>query len=365
MAAQTLGQELKEKFTPSAIRRHLMSGISYLIPLISGAGLLQSIGIMLGGTGGNPTEPGIAMTIWQIGVWGMSLTMAMLAGGIGYSMADKTGFVPAIAVGFIATQNNSGFIGAVIGGFVCGAMACILKRVRLKWGLQPIMTLMITPMVVILVGGVVVYGLLGNVMASLLSWMVQTLSGTQGTGQYIHNTVLAILKVVDFGGVLNKMVGTYTLGLMDQGVYLPHTICNISLCASVMGLGITSLLRPKRFPTNMRSSSLATVFLGAMGLSEPGLPYLFNDPVRVIISSACGSIVVSTIMTFVFPYCVQTIFGGGLKAWPLLEYPGPYYLTMCIGAAVVGGVYSLLKREYVPNDADEDMSLENIMDAVK
>lgn len=291
----------------------------------------------------------MGLTIYNVGNMAMFFTIPLMAGGIAYSMADKAGFGPGIVVGYIAKSVGAGFLGGVIGAAICGVIAVCMKRVKVKGGYQPFIDVVCVPLVTTLISGILIYSILGKGLAMLMGLLVAALGKSAGIGEGIHNAILAVCKVSDFGGVLNKMCFTYAMGLMDQGIYLPQTICAMSLTTSVCGLGLATLLRPKKFPPAMRASSGSTILLGLMGISEAGIPYWLSDPLRVIFSSAAGAVTVAELMTYVFPYAVQKFMWGGLIAIPIVDYPLQYTLVLIIGTLVTGILYAVLKRDFDPD----------------
>lgn len=147
---------MKENKIPVSqeIKKHLLTGISWMIPLIVAAGICIALGQVLGGTDVGEKTGTIPWMLNQIGGWGMGLIVPLISAAIAYSIADRPGFAPGLIVGFLCGQIHTGFIGGMLGGFLVGYTILLLKRyIRLPQSMQGLMPIMVLPVLSTIIGG--------------------------------------------------------------------------------------------------------------------------------------------------------------------------------------------------------------------
>ena len=163
------------------IKKHLLTGISWMIPLIVAAGICIALGQVLGGTDVGEKTGTIPWMLNQIGGWGMGLIVPLISAAIAYSIADRPGFAPGLIVGFLCGQIHTGFIGGMLGGFLVGYTILLLKRyIRLPQSMQGLMPIMVLPVLSTIIGGLLMMTLIGKPIAWLQEALIHLLESMQG-----------------------------------------------------------------------------------------------------------------------------------------------------------------------------------------
>ncbi len=203
----------KDKQNP--IYRHLMNGVSYMIPFIVVGGLLIAIALTIGG---KPGAGGIAVpedsfwkTIENIGAASFSFMVPILAGFIAYSIADRPGLAPGMIGGYIAVNGSfydsaagAGFLGGIIAGFLAGYVALWIKKIKVPKMMQPIMPIIIIPVFASLIVGLLFVTLIGAPVAQIFESLTNWLAGMQGTSSFLLAIILGAMIAFDMGGPVNK-----------------------------------------------------------------------------------------------------------------------------------------------------------------
>ena len=169
---------MKENKIPVSqeIKKHLLTGISWMIPLIVAAGICIALGQVLGGTDVGEKTGTIPWMLNQIGGWGMGLIVPLISAAIAYSIADRPGFAPGLIVGFLCGQIHTGFIGGMLGGFLVGYTILLLKRyIRLPQSMQGLMPIMVLPVLSTIIGGLLMMTLIGKPIAWLQEALIHLL----------------------------------------------------------------------------------------------------------------------------------------------------------------------------------------------
>lgn len=168
------------------IKKHLLTGISWMIPLIVAAGICIALGQVLGGTDVGEKTGTIPWMLNQIGGWGMGLIVPLISAAIAYSIADRPGFAPGLIVGFLCGQIHTGFIGGMLGGFLVGYTILLLKRyIRLPQSMQGLMPIMVLPVLSTIIGGLLMMTLIGKPIAWLQEALIHLLESMQGGSRFL------------------------------------------------------------------------------------------------------------------------------------------------------------------------------------
>lgn len=199
-----LGQLMKDT------KKHLMTGVSYMIPFVVAGGVLLALSVLFSGKSAVPTSGALAK-LAGIGTAGLGLMVPILSGYIAYSMADRPGLAPGIIGGYLANAIGAGFIGGIISGLLAGITVFFIRRIKVPSALQSVMPIFIIPLVsTIIVGGFMqwVIGLpIANLMKALSAW----LNGLGTGNSIILGLVLGAMIGFDMGGPVNKVA--YSFGV--------------------------------------------------------------------------------------------------------------------------------------------------------
>ncbi|MDE7492109.1 PTS fructose transporter subunit IIC, partial [Streptococcus agalactiae] len=221
---------------------HLLTAISYLIPIVCGAGFLVAIGMAMGGRAQD------ALVIGNFSFWDTMATMGgkalgllpvIIATGIAFSIAGKPGIAPGFVVGLIANAISAGFIGGILGGYIAGFIALgILKNVKVPNWAKGLMPTLIVPFFAALLSSLIMIYLIGGPISAFTGWLTDFLKSLGNTSNLVMGAVIGVLSGVDLGGPLNKTVYAFVLTLQAEGVKEPLTALQLVNTATPVGFGL-------------------------------------------------------------------------------------------------------------------------------
>ncbi|MET9610809.1 fructose-specific PTS transporter subunit EIIC [Streptomyces sp. NPDC006512] len=284
----------------------LMNGVSYMIPFVVVGGLLIAIALALGG---HATAEGYVVTpgtfwdhVFQIGVLGFTLMIPILSGYIAYAIGDRPALVPGMIGGFIAntgalydSKSGAGFIGAIVTGFLAGYLVLWIKKVKVPKVVQPIMPIIVIPIVSTTALGLFFIYVIGKpiswVFESLTSW----LSGMTGTSAILLGAILGLMIAFDMGGPVNKTAFLFGTGLIASGNYAVMGMCAAAIPVMPLGQGLATVLRRKLYSDQERDTGMAALFMGMFGISEGAIPFAAARPAVVIPANMLGGAVAGAI----------------------------------------------------------------------
>lgn len=288
------------------IYRHLMNGVSYMIPFIVVGGLLIAIALTLGGeqTPGGIVIPedSIWKTIESLGGAAFTFMIPILAGFIAVSIADRPGLAPGIIGGFIAANGSfygseagAGFIGGIIAGFLAGYVALWIKSIKVPKALQPIMPIIIIPIFSSLIVGLAFIYIIGAPVAGIFEALTTWLAGMQGTSSILLALILGAMISFDMGGPFNKVAFLFGSAMIVEGNYEIMGPIAVAICIPPIGMGVATFLNKRKYAQTEREAGKASFTMGLFGITEGAIPFAAQDPLRVIPSIMVGSMVGSVI----------------------------------------------------------------------
>ena len=285
---------MKENKIPVSqeIKKHLLTGISWMIPLIVAAGICIALGQVLGGTDVGEKTGTIPWMLNQIGGWGMGLIVPLISAAIAYSIADRPGFVPGLIVGFLCGQIHTGFIGGMLGGFLVGYTILLLKRyIRLPQSMQGLMPIMVLPVLSTIIGGLLMMTLIGKPIAWLQEALIHLLESMQGGSRFLMGAILGAMATFDFGGPVNKTMSLFSDGLLVSGVYGPEAVKFVGSIIPPFGITLSFLLTRHKYTRAEREALKAAFPMGICMITEGVIPIAARDLLRVVGSCVVASAV--------------------------------------------------------------------------
>ncbi|WP_456289375.1 fructose-specific PTS transporter subunit EIIC [Paenibacillus sp. AK002] len=353
-SAEAMTGENKPKQNP--IYRHLMNGVSYMVPFIVIGGLLIAIALTMGGvkTPGGLVIPedSIWKTIESIGAAAFTFMVPILAGFIAMSIADRPGLAPGMVGGFIAANGSfygseagAGFIGGIIAGFLAGYVALAIKRIKVPRSLQPIMPIIVIPVLASLVVGLIFVFVIGAPVADLFEALTVWLAGMQGTSSILLALILGAMISFDMGGPVNKVAFLFGSAMIGEGNYEIMGQIAVAICVPPIAMGLAAMMNKRKFTPAEREAGKATFTMGLFGITEGAIPFAAQDPLRVIPSIMVGSMTGSVIA--MLGSVGDSVAHGG----PIVAVLGAvdnvlmFFLAVIGGAAVSIIMVSLLKKD--------------------
>lgn len=336
--------------------RHLMSGVSYMIPFIVVGGLLIAIALSIGGV---PTPGGLQIpedsfwkTIEKLGAASFTFMVPILAGFIAYSIADRPGLAPGIIGGYIAANGSfygseagAGFIGGIIAGFLAGYVALWIKKWKVPKAISPIMPIIIIPVLASLIVGLAFIYLLGGPIAQIFEGLTSWLAGMQGASSLLLALILGAMISFDMGGPVNKVAFMFGSAMIAEGNYEIMGPIAVAICIPPIGLGLATFLFKRKFHDAERESGKAAFTMGLFGITEGAIPFASQDPLRVIPSIMVGSMTGSVIA--MFGNVGDRVAHGG----PIVAVLGAvdnifmFFAAVIIGSIVTALMIKLLKKD--------------------
>ncbi|MEV5772438.1 fructose-specific PTS transporter subunit EIIC [Streptomyces antimycoticus] len=289
----------------SVTYKALMNGVSYMIPFVVVGGLLIAVSLALGG---DTTSKGIVIpddsfwkTVNDIGSIGFELMIPALSGYIAYAIADRPALVPGMVGGWIAahgelydSEAGAGFIGAIVTGFLAGYLVLWIKRVKVPKFVQPIMPIIVIPIVATSALGLFFIYVLGEPISWVFERLTDWLGGLTGTSAALLGIILGLMIAFDMGGPVNKTAFLFGAGLVSKNPEVMGA-CAAAIPVPPLGQGLATLLRRRMFDDQERETGLAALFMGFFGITEGAIPFAAARPARVIPANMLGGAVAGAI----------------------------------------------------------------------
>ncbi|GGS66911.1 fructose-specific PTS transporter subunit EIIC [Streptomyces violaceus] len=285
----------------------LMNGVSYMIPFVVVGGLLIAISLSLGGhadpSGGLVIpKDSFWMDVNNIGVIGFTLMVPILSGYIAYAIGDRPALVPGMIGGWIAntgelydSKAGAGFIGAIVTGFLAGYLVVWIKKVKVPKFAQPIMPIIVIPIVATTALGLFFIYVIGKPISWVFEHLTDWLSGMTGTSAILLGAILGLMIAFDMGGPVNKTAFLFGTGLIATGNQTVMGMCAAAIPVMPLGQGLATLIRRRLYTEQERETGLASLFMGCFGISEGAIPFAAARPAQVIPANMLGGAVAGAI----------------------------------------------------------------------
>ena len=280
----------------SAVKKHLLTSISYMLPLVVASGLLIAIGNLMGGKQVTSlAQMNFPNSMTTLGVLGMGLLPSFIAGYIGYSIADRPGIAPGFLSGQIASFLGAGFLGGIIGGFIAGYIALGIRKIKVpKWA-NGLMPMLIVPTVTAIFTALIMFFLLGRPLTAATTALNHFITGLDRSQRALYGFLIGWMGCADFGGAISKIPNLICDGLLLDGIKGPEGIK--VLAAMVPPFGITlsyffAKLFHKNIYTKREIENIEVAFpMGCCMITEGVIPIAMNDLLRTLPCTwiGCGS----------------------------------------------------------------------------
>ncbi|MCR6108968.1 PTS sugar transporter subunit IIA [Bacillus sp. A301a_S52] len=296
----------KDQRKENPIYRHLMNGVSYMVPFIVVGGLLIALALTLGG---EQTPGGLVIpedSIWKqvesLGATSFMFMIPILAGFIAVSIADRPGLVPGMIGGYIAatgdfygSEAGAGFIGGILAGFLAGYVALAIKKIKVPKSVQPVMPIIFIPIISSAIIGLLFIYVIGAPVAQVFESLTLWLASMQGGSSIVLALILGAMIAVDMGGPFNKVAFLFGAAMIAEGNYSIMGPIAVAICIPPLGLGLATFINKRKFTATEREAGKASFTMGFFGITEGAIPFAAQDPLRVIPSIVTGSMVGSVI----------------------------------------------------------------------
>ncbi|PFL51367.1 PTS fructose transporter subunit IIABC [Bacillus cereus] len=353
------------------IYRHLMNGVSFMVPFIVVGGLLIAIALTLGG---EKTPGGLVIpegsfwkTIEQIGGASFTFMVPILAGYIAYSIADKPGLVPGMIGGYIAatgsfygSESGAGFLGGIIAGFLAGYIALGIKKLKVPKAIQPIMPIIIIPVFTSLIVGLAFVFIIGAPVAQVFVSLTAWLAGMQGSSSILLALILGAMISFDMGGPVNKVAFLFGSAMIGEGNYEIMGPIAAAICIPPIGMGLATFISKGKFQDSEREMGKASFTMGLFGITEGAIPFAAQDPLRVIPSIMAGSMTGAAIA--MIGHVGDRVAHGG----PIVAVLGAvdnvfmFFVAVIVGSIVTAVVVNVLKKDVSKLEKQENEQIKEV-----
>ncbi len=322
------------------IYKHLMNGVSHMLPFVVGGGVLIAISFAVFGIysfdPNHETYNAFSAQLKEIGGLAMGLMTPVLAAYIAQSIGNRPALVSGFVAGLMASNGGAGFLGGIVGGFFAGYLVVFLEKLfkGLPKTLDGLKAIFLYPLL-----GVFITGLFMSVIVSPMAGINQSLmdflKGFQDSNPVLLGLVIGCMSAFDMGGPVNKAAYVTGTLLLAEGNTTFMAGVSAACIAPPLITTVAVLLFKNRFDTDERNAGLVNFILGSTHITEGAIPFVAKDPLRAMPSMMLGSSI-AAILTYLFGVQVPAPHGGFLVL-PVVTHPFLWVLAIAVGS-VVGGV---------------------------
>ncbi|PEC53299.1 PTS fructose transporter subunit IIC [Bacillus cereus] len=337
--------ESAEKEKGLGIYKHLMSGVSNMLPFVVGGGILIALAFMFGGIKAEGPIAEMLMTIGGGEKGAFLFLVPILAGFIASSIADRPGFMPGVVGGFLAAQANAGFLGGLIAGFLAGYVVVGLKKLfsSLPSQLEGIKPVLIYPVLGLLITGVIMLKVVNPPVVALNEMLTSWLNSLGGTNAILLGLILGGMMAIDMGGPINKAAFTFGIAAISAGNFGVHSAVMAGGMVPPLAIAFATTVFKSKFTEAERKSGLTNYIMGASFITEGAIPFAAADPVRVIVSCVVGSSIAGA-LSMLFQITLPAPHGG-LFVIALVNKPVLYIFSILIGTVVSALMMGIWKKK--------------------
>ena len=328
------------------IYKHLMNGVSHMIPFVVAGGVLIAISFLWGIYSFDPASEQYnptAALLKQIGGYSMGLMVPVLTAYIAASIADRPGLIAGFVAGTIAASTGSGFLGGIIGGFLAGYTALFLIKALsgLPKQFEGLKSIFLVPLVSVAFVGVIMCLLAGPV-AGINAFMMTFLSNLQNTNPIILGIVIGCMSAFDMGGPVNKAAYVTGTLLLGQGNFYFMAGVSAACITPPILIALATTMFKNRFTKDERAAGLVNYILGCTHITEGAIPFAAKAPLTVLPILMLGSSI-SAVLTYMMKVQVPAPHGGFLIL-ALVDQPLVWVLCIFAGSAIGAVLYGLSRK---------------------
>ncbi|MGL5647959.1 MAG: PTS fructose transporter subunit IIABC [Clostridium sp.] len=330
--------------------KHLMSGVSNMLPFVIGGGILIAISFMFGINSANPSSiefNKFAALLNEIGGGNaFGLMVPVLAGFIGMSIADRPGFAPAMVGGLIAADQGAGFLGGLIAGFLGGYIILALKKIFnfIPQSLDGLKPMLIYPLLGIFFTGAIMFTVVVGPVAWIMVSVEGFLMGMGTTNLMLLGVFLGGMMAIDMGGPINKTAYTFAVAMLASGNFFPMAAVMAGGMVPPLATALASTIFKNKFTQEERNAGKTNYVLGASFITEGAIPFAAADPIRVIPACVVGSAIAGGLSMF-FKIGLPAPHGG-IFVFPIVEgNPLLYLVAVVVGTIAAALIMGLVKKK--------------------
>lgn len=339
------------------IYKHLMNGVSHMLPFVVGGGILIAIAFLIDGFSVDlnslPADQRANFgTITQgaalfkgIGGTAFGFMLPILAGFIAMSIADRPGLAVGFVGGSIAANGTSGFLGALVAGFVAGYIVNLLKKIfsKLPESLDGVKPVLLYPLLGIFLIGVIMQFVVEPPIGALNTAINNGLNGLNGASAVVLGVLLGGMMAIDMGGPVNKAAYVFGTASIAAGNYNIMAAVMIGGMVPPLAIALATIFFKNKFTAEERKAGPTNFIMGLSFITEGAIPFAASDPLHVLPACAVGSAVAGG-LSMAFGYTLMAPHGG-IFVVPTIGNPLMYLVALVIGSFIACGLLGLLKKK--------------------
>lgn len=341
------------------IQRHLLSGVSFMMPLVVAGGVILAVSLF----GAKQTATGLVpngsfmLYLNTLGKAGMAMMIPVFAAYIAYSVAGKPGLAPAFILGYIANNTisinkvdvKSGFLGALVLGLLAGYFVKWMKTWKVGKTIRSIMPILIIPILTTVVIGLVYYFVIATPVSYLVNALTSLMTSLNGSSKVVLALFMGTFAEIDFGGPVTKAVSMFTLTLINEGVMGPNGIFRILVAIPPIGIFLSTLIGKRKYTQEERDTAVSVGIMGCLGITEGAIPFAIKNPKAVYPATIIGNIVGALIGVFGNVTC--PVPHGGFIVLPVVGNQLWFVVGILAGSLVTAILLVILKKD-VPQEIE-------------
>ena len=339
------------------IRQALMTGVSYMLPLVIAGAVIMGVARIGASMFG-------VVDIWDaayassdngwlqlfhnfdmIGGLGLFLMPPVVAGYISYGIASKPGLGPGLIAGLLAQNLGTGFLGALVAGLFAGYLVrWMANNIKLPKAAASVLPIFIIPFGATLITCLFILYVIGDPLAAMNKGLENWLINMSGTNKVLLAAVVGGMVGFDLGGPVNKAAVTTALALLASGIYDPNTAAQIAIIVPPIGLGLAAVIWRDAFPPSLHEAGKASIVMGLVGVSEGAIPFVLARP-KLIIVNVLGTALAAA--TAVGLGAVNTAPISGFYGWLAVDNWPIYVFSIALGSGFIAlSSLALMKMEH-------------------
>lgn len=339
------------------IETHIMTGISYMIPLVIAGAVLMAIsrvGASFYGISDIWDTKWATNANWFIqflhtddGWGGLALGMMfpVISAFIAYSVADKGGIAPGLVGGVLVANMNAGFLGALASGLIAGyTVKFLLTHIHLPEAAKSVLPVFLVPVLGSLVTLILIQYVIGVPFAGINAGLASWLKSLTGTNKVLLAAIVGAMVGFDLGGPVNKAAVTTAMALLTSGVYDPNTAAQIAIIIPPLGLGLATLIDKRKFSPELHEAGQASLVMGLIGVSEGAIPFAVESPLKVIPGNMIGSAAGAALGVGLGAVNRAPI--SGFYGWFAVEKWWFYILGIAVGTLIVTAITLATRKAF-------------------
>ena len=324
------------------IKQALLTGVSYMLPVVVAGGVLLAMSFVFGGIGVGSAEGGFWKAVNTWGMYGMTMMVPILGAYVAFSLGDKPAIVAGLFGGLIAADQGSGFLGALIAGIAAGYIVRALKQIKLPPSLRSLLPILIIPVLSCFAIGIFMNYIVGYPVTWLNQGFMTFLNNMSGGSVIILGLIQGAMLAFDLGGPLNKAAYAFAIAAMEAGNFAPMAANFVGAMSPPLAMALVLTIKKSHFTREERLNAPACLLGGLCQISEFAIPFAAKKP-HIYIPSFMVGAGVGCALSYILGVTMQSPHGGMFVLGLSNNIPA-FLLCLAVAAVVAAGMIILLTK---------------------